>query len=209
MAQFQNCHLLGKTQFFHFLNDSSYSGFYYFDDIEFSKKKKNILKFNDYLLKDFEDTAFFVSLGYKNLKAKHHILSDLKNKNRLIPTFFHHTSFINKSACIESGAFIYPMCNIDKNVIIKMGTLLNNNVVISHDSIIGNCCYLSPGVIVSGNVTIGDYTFVGSGSVISNNIKIGNNVVVGIGTVVSKDIPDNTTVIGNPMKIINHQLNII
>ena len=33
-------------------------------------------------------------------------------------------------------------------------------------------------------------------------ITIGNNVIIGSNTLVNKSIPDNTTVVGNPMKII-------
>lgn len=35
---------------------------------------------------------------------------------------------------------------------------------------------------------------------IIGGITIGNNVVVGAGTVVTKDIPDNTTVVGAPVR---------
>lgn len=52
-----------------------------------------------------------------------------------------------------------------------------------------------------GKISIGDYVFVGY-SIILPNVRIGNKVVVGAGTVVSKDIPDNSVVVGNPMRII-------
>lgn len=53
-----------------------------------------------------------------------------------------------------------------------------------------------------GKVTIGDNVFIGVGSIILPNTHIGNNVIVGAGTVVAKDIPDNSVVVGNPMRII-------
>ena len=37
---------------------------------------------------------------------------------------------------------------------------------------------------------------------ILSDVKIGDNVIVGAGTIVSKDIPDNSIVVGSPMRII-------
>lgn len=53
-----------------------------------------------------------------------------------------------------------------------------------------------------GKVHIGDDVFVGVGSIILPNTTIGSKVVVGAGTVVAKDIPDNSVVVGNPMRVI-------
>lgn len=40
-------------------------------------------------------------------------------------------------------------------------------------------------------------------SVVIGNISIGDNVSIGAGAVVTKSVPDNCTVVGNPMRIIN------
>ena len=198
---------LGK-QFFDYLKDELYSDFLFFDDNLFSSSEKNAFKFEDYINDSYNQSLFFVSLGYKHLLRKHHILLELKALDRKTPLYIHKTCYVNHSASIEDAVFIYPMCNIDKNVTLKSGTLLNNSVIISHDTTIGNCCYLSPGVVVCGHVSIGDYTFIGAGSIISNHVSIGKNVIIGIGTVVTKDVPDNVSVIGNPMRIIKEGIRI-
>lgn len=46
---------------------------------------------------------------------------------------------------------------------------------------------------------------IGAGAVILPGITIGKNAMVGAGAVVTKDVPDNTTVIGNPARILNHE----
>ena len=66
--------------------------------------------------------------------------------------------------------------------------------------------YLSPGVVLSGNVSVGADTFIGSGVIVSNGISIGSNSVIGIGSVITQDVPDNSTVIGNPMKFLKTNL---
>ena len=184
------------------------SAIYYFDDTEYINSSEFHFKFDDYKSDKFFDHSFYVALGYKHLLLKDQIIEELQSLNRHLPSYHHSTTFINKSAIIKENVFIYPMCNVDKDVIINRGTLLNNGVIVSHNTIIGNSCYLSPGVIISGNVSIGNCTFIGSGSIISNGIKIGNNVKVGIGTVVTSDILDNSNVIGNPMKVIKSTLNL-
>ncbi len=52
--------------------------------------------------------------------------------------------------------------------------------------------------------TIGDYVTLGANVVIIGNVSIGNNVIIGAGTVVTKDVPDNTIIVGNPAREINH-----
>ena len=74
--------------------------------------------------------------------------------------------------------------------------------------------YGGDNVLIAQNVTIGrnfgdkkvpvigNDVYIGTGSVIFGEITIGNNVIIGSNTLVNKSIPDNTTVVGNPMKII-------
>ena len=52
--------------------------------------------------------------------------------------------------------------------------------------------------------TFGDNVSVFANAVVIGNVKIGNNVKIAAGSVCYKDVPDNCTVVGNPMKIIQH-----
>lgn len=52
--------------------------------------------------------------------------------------------------------------------------------------------------------SLGDNVSIYTNAVVVGNIKIGSNVKIGAGAVVVKDVPDNCTVVGNPMKIIQH-----
>lgn len=51
---------------------------------------------------------------------------------------------------------------------------------------------------------LGDNVDIYANAVIFGGIQIGNNVKIGAGAVVNKDVPDNSTVVGNPMRIITH-----
>jgi acetyltransferase-like isoleucine patch superfamily enzyme len=45
---------------------------------------------------------------------------------------------------------------------------------------------------------------IGSGATLLGGITIGENAIVGAGSVVAKDVTANTTVAGNPARILNH-----
>ncbi len=83
-------------------------------------------------------------------------------------------------------------------VSIGNNTLITGTTILTHDA----STKKSIGHTKLGRVTIGDNVFVGLKCIILPNVHIGNNVIVGAGTVVSKDIPDNTIVVGNPMRIV-------
>lgn len=178
---------------------------HFFDDILFEDGESKSSPFKAY--KDnLEDYEFVVCLGYNNLELKSSILSELKANNSIFSSVIHNSSNVSESAIIEEGVVIYPGAIIDKMVVIKPGCIINNGVVVSHNSVISESCYLSPGVILSGEVKIEKNTFIGAGSIVSNGIHIGENCRIGIGSVITKNIPRNTSVIGNPMRILSKKL---
>jgi sugar O-acyltransferase (sialic acid O-acetyltransferase NeuD family) len=199
---------LGK-QFYNFLKEDKNNEFIFFDDIAFKNDEPNSFPFIDYTHTDYKNYNFYIGLGYHHLQTKAALIQRLKSQYSIVPAFIHQSSFINSSATIGDGTFIYPMCNIDKDVEIGNGVLINNSVCISHNSTIRLGCYLSPGCVISGNVTIGENTFIGSGTIVANNVKIGKNVSIGIGSVVTKDLPDNCSAIGNPIRILDKKINLI
>lgn len=179
----------------------------YFDDFLKDKQKK-ILPFESYK-KYIVDYDWIVSLGYNRLMEKQIVVDYLLNESGSLLTIIHPTSFISSRSKLKQGVIIYPMCNIDKGVVLEEGVILNNSVTISHDCNIMRCSYLAPGVVVSGNSIVGKGCFIGSGSIISNGVKIGDNSIIGIGTVITSDIPPNSSVIGNPGKILKMPLKLI
>ena len=68
---------------------------------------------------------------------------------------------------------------------------------------IGDFSHIAPGAVLCGNVKVGRKSFIGAGAVIRQGIIIGDNVMVGAGAVVIRDVPDNTTVVGNPQRVLS------
>ena len=82
---------------------------------------------------------------------------------------------------------------------------IGNDVVISQARILlhdGSTRLFCGGHSYVNTVTIGNNVFIGIDSIILPGRRIGNNVIIGAGTIVSKDVPDNSVVVGNPMRIV-------
>ena len=84
-------------------------------------------------------------------------------------------------------------------IIIGKGVVIGSNCNIGHTVTLG---MINKG-IKKGVPTIGNNVVMSSGSVIIGNIKIGSNVLIAPNSFVSTNVPDNSTVIGNPAKIIH------
>ena len=183
----------------------------------FNIDKKNIVIFDDKNSKNqfnsyskfFNNYNWILGIGYKHLNKKLVIIKKMLKSNCSLPNLIHNSSYISKKSEMLKGVIIYPMCNIDDNVIIKPGVLLNNSTTVSHNTYIGFGTFISPGVVISGNVKIGDGCFIGAGTIISNNVNIGNQVYIGAGSLITNNVNDNSHVIGNPMKIINKKFNLV
>jgi|LauGreSBDMM110SN_4_FD.fasta_scaffold15830_3 sugar O-acyltransferase (sialic acid O-acetyltransferase NeuD family) len=189
------------------LRQSGYNDLIIFDDnvLRDDQTKFPFLHFDS---GKFDDVEFLPTIGYKSLGLKTKVFELLHDGVKKIFTFVHRTSFVNDLALLKEGVICYPMCNIDQSVVLHRGVLLNNSCIISHNTQIGENTYVSPGVVISGNVTVGKNCFIGSGTVISNDVNIGNDVIIGVGSCITKDIPNNTNVIGNPLRIVR-KLNLV
>ena len=121
---------------------------------------------------------------------------------KLLAKFFSHFSrFL-------TGIEIHPAVKIGKNLFIDHGM----GIVIGETTIIGNNVSLYQGVTLGGlknikqkrHPTLDDNVIVGAGAKVLGPIKIGKNSKIGANSVVTKNIPPNTTVVGIPARIIDH-----
>ena len=103
---------------------------------------------------------------------------------------------------IPEGTIILPGSIVSSDTKLGEYDIINVQCYIAHDCKIGDFVTFSPGVILGGNVEIGSNTFIGLNATILPNRKVGDNCIVGAGAVVTKDVADNTTVVGNPARVL-------
>jgi acetyltransferase EpsM len=106
---------------------------------------------------------------------------------------------------IGEGVIIYDGCVIGPGVRIGRNSLLSFRVVVAHESTLGETVVSSPGVILNGRVTVEDHAFLGAGCIVLPYRRIGESCRVGAGAVVIDDAPANSTVFGNPARVISQR----
>ena len=113
---------------------------------------------------------------------------------------------------IQKGAKIGDHCKISSHTFVCEGVTIESDVFIGHSVTFINDKY--PRATNSGgelqseadwncqNTLIRRGASIGSGATLLGGITVGENAIVGAGSVVTKDVPANTTVAGNPAKVL-------
>ena len=125
--------------------------------------------------------------------------------NRRIPLF---PRIISQFARWLTGVEIHPGATIGTGFFIDHGM----GVVIGETTEIGDYVTLFQGVTLGGtgkergkrHPTLGNHVVVGAGAKVLGGIRIGDNVKVGANAVVLRSVPANSTVVGNPGRIVKY-----
>ncbi len=125
--------------------------------------------------------------------------------NRKVPFFPRLISQITRWL---TGVEIHPGATIGTGFFIDHGM----GVVIGETTEIGDYVTLFQGVTLGGtgkergkrHPTLGSHVVVGAGAKVLGGIRIGDNVKVGANAVVLRSVPANSTVVGNPGRIVKY-----
>jgi serine O-acetyltransferase len=120
--------------------------------------------------------------------------------------------FVSHLGRAATGIEIHPGATIGKGFFIDHGM----GIVIGETAEIGENVTLYHGVTLGGtswnkgkrHPTLEDNVIVGANAAILGNIRIGENSKVGSGSIVNKDVPPNSTVVGNPGRIVYREGNV-
>ena len=118
------------------------------------------------------------------------------------PPLVDPTSVVARSALIGDGSVVNAGAIVAANARIGEFVHVNRSASVGHDAGLGDYVTLGPGCVLAGGVTAATGAFVGVGAVCAPNVAIGANAVVGAGAVVVRDVPADTTVIGNPARVL-------
>jgi len=113
---------------------------------------------------------------------------------------------ISQTARWVTGVEIHPGASIGTGFFIDHGM----GVVIGETTEIGDFVTLFQGVTLGGtgkergkrHPTLGNHVVVGAGAKVLGGIRIGDNVKIGANAVVLRSVPPNSTVVGNPGRVV-------
>lgn len=71
------------------------------------------------------------------------------------------------------------------------------------DSSIGQMCFVGPAAPSTPAPELGARVYLGAAAKVIGPVKVGSQVAIGAGSVVLSDVPDQSTVVGNPARVVS------
>ena len=130
-----------------------------------------------------------------------------------------HAANIRENNKIGNNVSLGTHSVIEHQVTIEDDVRIHTQVFIPEHSVLQKGCWIGPNVVLTNakfpnqpdtkanlaGPIVGKKARVGANATLLPGVKVGLNAFVGAGSVVTKDVPDETTVAGNPAKILENK----
>lgn len=151
------------------------------------------------LINQLNSQTYLHSPDYRNIIKQ--LVPHLSDSSSITPPFY---CDYGDGIIVGEHCFINFNCTFLDGALITIGshTLIGPNVQIYTPHHPMNYLERRQTKETASPVTIGDDCWIGGGSIILPGVTIGDRCIIGAGSVVTKDVPSDTTVAGNPAKVI-------
>jgi sugar O-acyltransferase (sialic acid O-acetyltransferase NeuD family) len=144
-----------------------------------------------------------VAIGGSRGKDRLKIQSLFHEYGLTIPVLRHPSSIVSPSAHLGKGTQVLAFSIIAAETELGDACIINHRASVDHECKIGNGVHIGPSATLCGRVSVADNVFIGAGAVILPDISIGENSIIGAGAVVTSNVFANSTLAGNPARLIN------
>ncbi len=154
-------------------------------------------------VEDYEiqpDDVFICALGDVYQKQKYADI--ILKKGGSFASLIHPTAILGNNARIGDGCILGAYSNISSDTVLEDFVTLSIRAGIGHDSTVGRFSHIGGNTIISGFVQVGEFVTIHPCCDIVPHRRIGDNATVGTGSVVISHVKKNTTVFGNPAKVV-------
>lgn len=146
------------------------------------------------------DDRFVMGIG--TTQRKRQVAQRLRAKDAQFMTLIHPTAIVSQSATVGLGSVVCPNCVICADVSVGEFAMFNIYSSAGHDAVVGDYSVLSPYATLNGFAKLNEEVFMGSHSTVVASKTIGERSRISANTLVVNNVPPDTTVLGNPGKMI-------
>jgi len=143
---------------------------------------------------------FILGIGDNNIRDSVADLIDRKREK--LRTVIHPSAEIASQVEIGNGTFIAAGAVINTLAQIGNAVIINTGAIVEHECRVGKSSHIAPGAVLAGNVRVGIRSFIGANAVIKEGVTIGDDAVIGSGSVILENVESESTVVGNPGRIL-------
>ena len=144
--------------------------------------------------------VFVCSIG--KTKTKKLICEKLIARGAKFHSLIHKTAIIRQNSVIGEGSIVADFASVGADCKIGKNVLLQSYAIAAHDCIIGDYARIDTHVVCVGGVVIEDTATIHTGAVVSHKVVVGEGAVVAATSFVIKKVKPDTTVWGNPAKLL-------
>lgn len=143
-----------------------------------------------------------VLANHRDLKLTKRVLDRLSVDRNRFATIVHPTVRLSKYAELGPGTIVLQNSVITTNTRIGRHVLLLFGSHIGHDCTVDDYVVLAPNAVLAGEVYVHEGCYIGAHATILQKTTVGPWSCVGMGAAVFSDVRPNSTVVGNPARLL-------